>query len=292
MEKKGLDFLIVGAAKSGTTTLHDLLCQHPKVCLPRVKETHYFDIKTNYERGIEFYQAFFESCNSDESVIGEVTPSYMYVEGVARRIYDTLGGDIKLIFILRHPVQRAYSHFNFNVARGIESLSFDEALELEKERIQISPKHNRRYSYISRGFYHKQVSEFLKYFNKSQMHFIIFEEFIESRIESLNGLLRFLNLDDDIVVENIKSNYTSKPRSRIVRYFINRDSVFKDIIRNFFKPQRRRQIRNFIRDLNVGTKLNSNVLDSENIRDLTDKYFRQDIISFEKIVGRKISKWH
>jgi hypothetical protein len=292
MEKRRLDFLVVGAAKAGTTTLHDLLCQHSKVCLPKMKETHFFDIQANYNRGIEYYFSFFRNCIIGHSVIGEITPSYMFVDGVARRIYETMGGEVKLIFILRHPVKRAYSHFNFNVARGIENLQFERAIELENDRIQISPKYNRRYSYMSRGFYHKQVLEYLKYFDKAQMHFIIFEEFIENKADSLKDLLRFLNLDDEIVDLNIRSNYTANPKSYIISNLINGNNVFKRIVKIFLNPRARRLFRNSLRDLNLGSQLNKNELNSETVKILTDKYFSQDIISMEEIIGRKITKWH
>jgi hypothetical protein len=289
---KKIDFIVVGAAKSGTTTLHDLLSKHPKVCLPAVKETHFFDIDSNYDRGLDYYMSFFKNRSGGESVIGEVTPSYMFVDGVAKRIYEMMGSKVKLVFILRQPAERAFSHYSFNLARGIENLPFNKAIELESKRIQVSHKETRRYSYISRGYYYRQISEYLKFFDISQMHFIIFEEFLNNKSESFEALLDFLNLESIDIDYNVNSNYTARAKYAIVNRLINGDSLFKKYFKKILEPKSRRIIRNYIRDFNVGAKLKSNSVDPEFKKSLTQSFFREDIILLEELIGRRIKAWN
>jgi len=118
-----------GAAKSGTTTLYDLLRQHPDVLMSSKKEANFF--VQNYQKGKEWYEKLYFSGWKDEKIIGDITPSYMSFKYVAKRIHDMLGNGIKFIFLLRNPVTRAYSHYWMTRRNGLENKSFEEALSLE-----------------------------------------------------------------------------------------------------------------------------------------------------------------
>ena len=104
------NFMCLGAAKSGKTTLYDILKQHPDIYLPSFKEPHFFDIHDNYNNGIDWYMKNYYS-KSNFKAIGDFTPSYFFEKEAPKRIYDALSKDIKFIVILRHPVDRAYSHY-------------------------------------------------------------------------------------------------------------------------------------------------------------------------------------
>ena len=121
------DFLCVGAQKSGTSLLYRLLNQHPEIYLAKGKEIHFFNRDENYNKGIEWYSEHFAG-SEDYKRVGEVTPDYNYVPTVPGRIYKTLGKDIKLIFMLRNPVDRAYSNYWMSFRRGHERFSFEKAI--------------------------------------------------------------------------------------------------------------------------------------------------------------------
>jgi hypothetical protein len=191
------NFIICGTQKSGTTSLYYYLKEIPSIALPLKKEIHFFDLY--YEKGVGWYKKYFEEFqNKGYKLIGEATPSYMYFEDVPRRIYELIP-NTKLIFMLRDPIDRAYSHYWHTVKRGYESLSFDEAIEMEEKRISDAPSSIRqRYSYIDRGKYIVQLKRFWKYFPKEQMLILITEELKERPKKIQNQIFEFLELDNDM----------------------------------------------------------------------------------------------
>lgn len=171
------NFIIPGAQKSGTTALRIYLAQHPEIFMAN-KEIHFFDNDENYKKGIEGYEKFFDGWKG-EKAIGEKTPNYLYYEKAPERIYKLLP-DVKLIFVLRNPVDRAYSHYRHNVRIGQETLSFEKAIEKEEERIK-NPRLKKIYSYKDRGKYIIQIKRYAEYFPKSQMLFLLAEDLKDDR---------------------------------------------------------------------------------------------------------------
>ena len=128
-------FIICGTQRGGTTTLYHYLKEHPQICMSEKKEVHYFDL--NYHKSLQWYESHFKDCqNKKVKTIGEASPFYMYLREVPERIDETLP-DVKLIFILRNPVDRAYSHYWHEVKLGVEYLPFEEAIkrEIAKENL-------------------------------------------------------------------------------------------------------------------------------------------------------------
>ena len=126
-----IDFLCIGAQKAGTTTLHDILSQHPNLCLPVKKETHFFSNEELFSKGKKHYSKYFIKYE-DYDFFGEVDPEYSYCKDSAKRIYDMFG-ELKIIFIMRDPVERAYSNYLMTKRRGLEPHSFEDAIEVRKK---------------------------------------------------------------------------------------------------------------------------------------------------------------
>lgn len=189
------NFICPGAQKSAITTLYDLLRQHPDVYLPDVKELHFFDNEENYSKGISWYEKEFFSEVKGEKVIGDITPIYMYLDYIPQRIYNALGENIKFIFMLRNPIDRAYSHYWMSYRRGYEKESFEKAIELEKDRIRIGNFEKINFSYVERGFYSNQIKRYIKYFPKKNMKFIIFEDFIKNIPQIMKEIFSFLEIE-------------------------------------------------------------------------------------------------
>jgi len=215
--KKRPDFLIVGAQKCGTTSLFHFLSQHPLVCMPEVKEVHFFDLR--YQKGTNWYLDQFRVPFSfvKKFVAGEASPYYIFHPLVPERVAKHLPG-VKLIFMLRNPVIRAYSHFYHQKKLGTEPLdSFREAVAIEAERlgqeefrlmreeIMIS-QHFQDFSYIARGMYAQQIERWLRFFPMSQMHFIKSEDFFANPEDEMRQVHRFLGvpeiIPDDIIPQN------------------------------------------------------------------------------------------
>lgn len=195
--------IIIGAQKAGTTTLFDMLGQHPDVVLANFKEVHYFDV--NYAKGMAWYKRNFPP--QEGKVVLEASPYYLAHPAVPQRIYDNLP-DCKIIVILRHPALRAYSHFKHEQRRGFETAaSFQEAMALEAKRIEGAEaglesgsidKHfgHQHYSYLTRGLYFKQICRWLGLFPKKQMFFTSLEELIASPGPTMEKLSSFLGLSE------------------------------------------------------------------------------------------------
>src|SRR5215216_3951934 len=152
-----VNFLTGGTQKGSTGAVHKFLSEHPQICLAKQKEVHFFDndafFRTHREPiNYRPYHEYFTG-RATTKVFGEATPIYMYWEPSAERI-KAYNPSMRLIFILRDPIERAYSQYNMQRRRGIELLSFSTAIRLESVRCrQAFCLQRRRYSYVDRGFY-------------------------------------------------------------------------------------------------------------------------------------------
>jgi hypothetical protein len=188
-------FLIVGAMRSGTTSLARYLGAHPDIRIAPEKEVHFFDL--NFDRGLDWYCGRLDGSES-AACVGEATPSYMYDKSSVERMVKTLPR-VKLIAILRDPIDRAYSHFQLNKALGIEPMSFQQALRAEAERLG-SHDHDQRfaYSYVDRGMYHAQLSRLSRRFPRESIHVALFEEMRADPEDVVEAACRFLGVDPSL----------------------------------------------------------------------------------------------
>ncbi|MBN2557934.1 MAG: sulfotransferase [Clostridia bacterium] len=193
--------IIIGAAKSGTTYLFNLLSQHPDICVPLKKELTFFTGNCFFNDPAAFLARQYAHY-SGEKIILDNTPEYLLKSGCARSIRDFSGPDTKLVCILRNPVDRAFSHYHMLRIGALEDKPFLEAITDETESINKGRPTYRFFKrvprdYVRRGLYIESLEEFLKYFDKSNFHIIIFEEFIKSPFAALKRLLEFLGIDAD-----------------------------------------------------------------------------------------------
>lgn len=207
------DFLVIGAQKAGTTSLFNYLIEHPGILATVRKQMHYFD--NRYNRGHNWYRSHFplqlqraysERRLGYRCLTGEATPYYIFHPHAPRRIAQLLP-DIKLIVLLRNPVDRAYSHYNHELRKKTETLTFEEALQQEPAR--LAPEIERmmqdenyysfahqHYSYLSRGIYVEQLQTWFKFFAKDRFLILKSEDFNKDISGTLNQIYRFLGLPE------------------------------------------------------------------------------------------------
>src|SRR6516165_215054 len=188
-----LDFILAGAQKSGTTALHYFLNRHPDITMGDQQEIHFFDndalfvSDVDYEKLHKHYPLLAPS-----TIAGDCTPSYIYYEPVAERIW-TYNPKIKLLVILRNPVDRAFAHWNMQRFKGREPLDFFDAVREEQTRITGAPAAEaRRFAYVDRGFYRRQLAHLFKFFPREQVKAVKFEEFKDNQRETLASIFSFL----------------------------------------------------------------------------------------------------
>jgi hypothetical protein len=190
-----LDFILAGAQKSGTTALHYFLQKHASITLGDQQEMHFFDDEELFSRPVD-YAALHRHFTpvTATTVAGECTPSYLYWKPAAERIWK-YNPDIKLLVLLRNPIDRAFAHWNMQRFKGRESLDFIAAVNAEKDRIaQPLSLESRRFSYVDRGFYSQQLERFLKFFAREQLKIIKFEAFRNKQQEALDSIFEFLGV--------------------------------------------------------------------------------------------------
>ncbi|MEO8392411.1 MAG: sulfotransferase domain-containing protein [Chloroflexota bacterium] len=192
-----VNFIIPGSMRSGTTYLYHLLSAHPQVFMPRQKELHYFSYHYAASGSIDLaaYDDYFADAQPIHKAIGEASPEYSSIEGIPELLQKHLG-NIKLIFILRDPVERAYSHYWWAIKSGrVEWLSFEDALQQETARLQSLELTRINYAYVRRGLYLKEIQPFLEVFPRESLFFMLLEEVKQQPLEQLNLACDFLGID-------------------------------------------------------------------------------------------------
>ena len=199
------NFLIVGAAKSGTTSLYHYLSQHPDIFMPMWKELSFFSRDPfgplhKVKKPEYYYKVFAKARN--QSAVGEASTSYLYDESAPRQIKKLLG-TIKIIIVLRNPVDMAYSLYNHQVRREGETLNtFESALAAEDNRrknITFRKKSygwHANYYYYHRGLYFKQVKRYLEAFGKNNVLILLFDELMCNSAAVAQKAFRFLGVND------------------------------------------------------------------------------------------------
>jgi len=292
------NFICPGAQKSATTTLHDVLVQHPEVFLPDCKETHFFDRDDRYERGLDWYDSRFYGDVGGASVVGDITPRYMYYRFVPERLAEDLGSDLRLLFMLRNPVDRAYSQYWMHRSNANESMSFQGAVDVElRRRRQLKPSRiaelERRgeiRGYVGRGFYARQIERFLEYFPRDQMKIVLFSEFVSDIPKAIEEILAFLGLGlHDSIQYDLESNSAQRARFRRIERWLRNRTVRRAAERLLPLDAVRRFVRRTLESWNR-TPLEKPPLSPSTRRRLIDVY-ADDITQFEQITGRKLADW-
>lgn len=182
------NFLIVGAQKCGTTTLHDIMCRHPEANMSKIKEINFFTNADKYKQGLKFYSSFWES-KTVCKIIGESTPSYMVYPDVAEAIRSDLG-EIKIVIILRDPIRRAVSQYWDNRRRLNESETFEQVID--KYLTETYDPNSK--GYFSRGVYIKYIEKYWQLFGKDNVHIMLLEQLINQPQIELETLFNFLEI--------------------------------------------------------------------------------------------------
>ena len=288
------NFFIVGAQKSATTTIHEYLVGHPDIYLPQQKETKFFARDRLFEKGIDYYESeYFEEWRG-ESAVGEVDPDYMYFENVLDRINKHLDlTNIKFIFILRNPVDRAFSHYLMTYRRGLEQLSFENAIDQETSRIVGGDFDEKdHYSYVSRGFYLRQIEFFLKRVDRAQMLFLLTEDLKQDPKSCLKFIYQFLGVSIDYVPENIGNNYHGAKvpvSAKLQQRIAGGTTVEKRFLRLFLPKPLREGLRTKLLSLNQ-KKGKGHTLSEETRRKLIEIY-RSENHRLESFLGRSLKSW-
>jgi len=288
------NFFIVGAQKSATTSLYNYLSGHPDVYLPAQKEAHFFNRDDRYAKGLESYEREYFAEWSGEKAVGEVTPDYMYFENTLPRMARHLDlKEIRFIFILRNPVQRAYSHYLMTYRRGLEPLSFEEAIDRESDRLAGDYASRVHFSYVSRGFYFTQIRRYFDYVDQNRLLVLLTEDLNTDAMSVLGEIFAFLEISTAYVPQNLHTQFhrgTSPRSAALLRRITGGDTLEKHIMRLLIpNAGMRARIRQKILELNQTDRHDMRLTKGAQ-EYLTDIYAEENRLLAE-LLGRDLSAW-
>ncbi|WP_424923004.1 sulfotransferase family protein [Alicyclobacillus sacchari] len=299
MKKLGKpNFFIVGAAKSGTSSLDRYLSQHPEVFIPPKKEAHYFSIpdfpptfRGPGDEGMNLYtirdraeyDLLFDGVR-DEKAVGESSVFYLYYPGTAKRMHEAYPG-ARIIIMLRNPVDRAFSAYMHLVRDEREHLPFRESLAKEDERIAGS--FEPLWYYRAVGLYASQVQRYFDVFGPDRVKVIIFEEFSRNPVAAVREVCTFLGVSSDFTPDtSIRHNESGVPKSRAIYNFISKPHGIKEIVKPLLPASFRERLGNQVKSMVL-----ERVQMEPAVRTELERYFASDIAALEDVLGRDLSIW-
>lgn len=251
--KRCPNFFIIGAAKAGTTTLYSALKKHPQVFMPQSdlkKEPAFLSHLAGgrSRRSEDLYLQLFEPANEGHIRIGEASTAYIsdpYSPAMITALGKRYQKNIKLLVMLRNPVNRAYSLYNWNTSAGIEPAStFELALELEatRKKEQRGPKFNRnvyinQYMYFETGQYIDQLKRYYEWFPSNDIYVDIFEDFISNPVAHLTRICDFLGIDSSfdfpLDVHENQSCQVVSPQLQVYLRVLTRHLIARGLLRGY-----------------------------------------------------------
>ena len=241
------DFLVIGSSKSGTTSFHYYITQHPNIVAER--NIHFFDHASH--NGIKWYRAYFPTktyknykklVHKKKLIVGDQTATYLFHPLVSKRVYNTIP-NAKLIVILRNPVDRAYSDYQHQVREGVETRTFEDAIKSELKRIEIGKKEpsfimniddfiiHPVFSYLRYGIYVDFIKAWMQFFTKEQFLILPTYELNNNHEEFLKRAFEFLN------VPNCKVNGLERKN---VGEYKKLDESTRKLLVDYYKPHNER----------------------------------------------------
>ncbi|NER27351.1 MAG: sulfotransferase [Symploca sp. SIO1C4] len=280
------DFIIIGAGKCGTTSLHDYLDQHPQIYICPQKETNFFideATKNKLKRwnpiiSIEDYSALFKNASPNQ-VIGEISTNYYAFPESAQLIHDLLP-EVKIIAILRDPTNRAFSEYQMFVRAGHEKRDFAEAIS-----------DSQRKSYVKRGLYYSELLPFFDTFDRDKIKICLYEDFNKEPEKFVQDFFQFIEVDDNFMPDMTQRGRTGGlPKNKALNEFLKKPNPVRAAaasILKTFMPLESRQ------------KLKSNIIQANSkkatlfpeTRSKLIEFYREDILKLQDLIERDLSAW-
>lgn len=281
------NFIIIGAAKSGTTSIYHYLKQHPQIFMCPIKEPNFFSSNPcNYT--IKEYENLYKG-TIDEKAIGEASPSYLRSYETPMKIKQLIP-HCKIIIILRNPMERLFSDFNYSKCLGVNRGNVDDFL-----RKQVKNNKGSWYSLgimIKTGMYYDQVKRYIQVFGREKIKINLYEELISKSQQFILDIYKFLEVNSSFF-PNIEKIYNvgSKPIIPKLSEFIGNPPA---IIKNFFKfllPMEYIKQKQLIKRILWFNVRSQKSLMSNETKSYLLKIYHEDILNLEQLIGKDLSDW-
>lgn len=283
-----IDFIGIGAPRCGTTWISACLAEHPEIAFSKDKEVHFFDHSDRYHNDLAQYETFFDG--QDGQVKGEFTPTYFLHEDIAPKV-QYFFPDIKLLVVLRNPVERAFSNYQYRKSRFGNIGTFESYLEKEDDPI------------IKSGWYGFYLEKWFRHFEPENVHVIIHEEAIKNPERTFEDLYSFLGVDESFVPPSIERPVNT---SVDIQYKIPKINLLIQWRKKLWHSSYGRKTLNFLKVLGVNTFVQKVIRwnavpeekkdkTTEKMSDCASEYlnqlYRHDIQKLEQLLGRRLTVW-
>jgi hypothetical protein len=296
--KRWPNFLIVGTARAGTTSLHEFLGGHADIYMPLQKEPCFFtfynehpefkDSKNRYTTTAENYAALFDG--HDEKIMGESSTPYLYFYEKSITNIKQLVPDyrkMKILIVLRDPAERAYSQFMHNRRDLLETLSFEEAIAAEKSRMEENWHFD--FFYVDKGYYYNQVKAFMDNFDHVK---VVFYDALEKNPDKLlQDIYAFLEVENIVEKEMVKRNQSGEMKVKWFKQIITtRKNPVLNAVRKMMGRDTKKKLRNWVKDKLLRYNLKKTEMNPATRKRLVDLY-KSDIQKLQSLVDRDLSDW-
>lgn len=227
---RNIDLMIIGAQKAGTTSLKNYLGEHPEICTHERIEFMFFVNEEEYKQGYKkIFKKYYKNCRNKNKIIGK-NVLIMYNVNALKRLYE-YNPNIKLVIILRNPVDRAYSAWLYEKRRGREfTKTFEEAIHIDDPNFL-----NNLSQYLDKSLYYKHLLNVFRFFDKRQIMIILFEEFIKDPLIFCKKIFEWLEVNPNFSPKVKKiHNKAAIPRFLFITKLIVEDNILKRIAKSIF----------------------------------------------------------
>lgn len=288
------NFMIIGVQKCGTTSLHHYLSEHPDIFLPEIKETKFFAMDERYEKGLAWYEQDHFSGVQGEKAVGEIDPDYIFHPQALERMANDLDTkEMKFILVLRNPVDRAFSQYLMSFRRGLETLTFMDALKAENERVDQDYFHMQHFSYTTRGLYTQQIERFHKYFPEASLKILFVEDLKADPLKFVQDVFAFLNVDPDFIPAKVQKRFhkaTIPKNAWLMQRMQRQDTIEKRILKKLLPSDKmRNRIYWFLKRNNLQDNNDLSLQSSE--RKWLQEYFAEEVRTLSQLTSRNLDHW-
>lgn len=300
------DFLIVGASKSGTTSLHFYLQQHPMIFLPEGKELYFFSFRGalpefakegphrkrwdgRIAMKLDDYANYFKDAGEGQ-VMGEICPTYLYtyVDTIRniKEIYGNRYKDLKIMMILRNPAERAWSDFMMHRMNDDEPIEdFREVIKPEVIESRFKNNFSIGFDYVGVGMYYEQVKAFKDEFPKTKV--FLYEEFCDNSLNVIREIFGFLGVDAGFVPDTERRyNISGRPKSNLLNWLTEGRSPLRKLVKFVIPYNLRQKIKQMVEARNI----RKHDMPEDLKKEMTVLY-RGDVLKLQALIGKNLAAW-
>jgi len=285
------NFIIVGAPKAGTTALYHYLSEHPQVFMSTPKEVNFFSREAIEKQGLyysdfktknldSYEQLFFEGV--DKKAVGEGSVSYLFYPDVPQKIKDVIP-EVKIIMILRNPLERGYSHYLMDYRLGLVDLSYDEIVykAVNHEKLNLYYQ-----QYVELGLYYEQVKRYISLFEKKQVRVYLQEDLRNNSEYVIHDLYDYLDIDKSFTPNTDQEhNSFSMPKNSFIQKLYG-TGIIRTTLSRFFPIKLKMILLNGFFELKKKPSL------SKKTEEYLLKVYQPDIKNLERLIEKDLSHWY